>query len=47
MRRIKEFNMALVGKWWWRMREEVKSLWYRVLVARYKEVRGCLAEGAS
>jgi len=42
--RIQEFNLALLGKWCWQMRVENKSLWYRVLAARYREVGGKIAE---
>jgi len=38
VRRIGEFNLALLGKWCWRMRVESRSLWYKVLAARYGEV---------
>ena len=44
MRRIREFNLALLGKWCWRMRVENRSLWYRVLAGRYGEVGGIIAE---
>jgi len=34
VRRIREFNSALLGKWCWRLLIEKESLWYRVLAAR-------------
>jgi len=42
--RIREFNLALLGKWCWRMRVENRSLWYRVLAGRYGEVGGVIVE---
>ena len=42
--RIREFNLALLGKWCLRMRVEKSSLWYKVLVARYWEAGGIIAE---
>jgi len=44
VQRIREFNLALLGKWCWRMRIENRILWYRVLSARYGEVGGKIAE---
>jgi len=44
VRRIREFILALLGKWCWRMRVENRSLWYRVLADRYREVGGIIAE---
>ncbi|XP_039688673.1 uncharacterized protein [Medicago truncatula] len=38
VRRLKEFNLALLGKWCWRMLVDRSGFWYRVLVARYGEV---------
>jgi hypothetical protein len=38
VQRIREFNVVLLAKWWWRMRVENRSLWYRVYVDRYGEV---------
>jgi len=35
LRRIKEFNNALLGKWGLRMLIERESLWFKVLSARY------------
>jgi len=30
VRSIREFNIALLGKWCWRILEEKDSLWFRV-----------------
>jgi len=35
VRRIREFNYALLGKWCWRLLVNRNSLWFRVLLARY------------
>ena len=44
-RKLKEFNIALLGKWCWRMLLDRGGLWYRVLVARYGEEAGRLVVG--
>ena len=44
-RRIRKFNVALLGKWCWRLRKERDRLWYRVLAARYGEVGGRICVG--
>ncbi|GAU14707.1 hypothetical protein TSUD_203560 [Trifolium subterraneum] len=41
----KEFNLALLGKWCWRMLVDKEGLWFRVLVARYGDERGRLCAG--
>lgn len=43
--RLKEFNIALLGKWVWRVLEERERLWYKVLCARYREEGGRLCFG--
>jgi exonuclease III len=43
VRRLMEFNIALLGKWWWRILQERDNLWYRVLCARYGEEGGGFA----
>jgi hypothetical protein len=30
------FNLALLGKWCWRMLGDKEGLWFRVLAARYR-----------
>lgn len=45
MRRLKEFNLSLLGKLVWRVLEERKGFWHKVLCARYVEVRGRLRFG--
>jgi len=45
VRRIREFNLALLGKWCRRVLEDRESLWFRVLSARYGVVEGRLREG--
>ena len=37
VRRLREFNVALLGKWCWQMLVDKEGLWYRVLKARYGE----------
>jgi len=42
VRRSKEFNLALLGKWCWRMVIDREGLWFRLLAARYDLERGRL-----
>jgi len=46
VRKLKEFNNALLGKWCWRMLVDTCGLWYRVLVARYGELGRRLEVGS-
>jgi len=45
VRRTREFKIALLGKWCWRVMADTHSLWYRVLAARYGVEGGQLMEG--
>lgn len=45
VRRLREFSIALLGKWCWRMLVDKEGLWYRVLKARYRQEGGWLKEG--
>nr|ABN09170.1 hypothetical protein MtrDRAFT_AC183371g10v1 [Medicago truncatula] len=40
VRRIREFNLSLLGKWCWRMLVNREGLWFRVLTARYGLIGG-------
>ncbi|MCI51565.1 cytochrome P450, partial [Trifolium medium] len=40
VRQLREFNIALLGKWCWRMLVDRGGLWFRVLAARYETERG-------
>jgi hypothetical protein len=46
VRQLREFNIALLGKWCWRMLVGRGWFWYRVLVARYGEEAGRLEVGS-
>lgn len=37
IKNLRAFNLALLGKWLWRLRTEKEALWYKVLVSRYGE----------
>ncbi|GAU26988.1 hypothetical protein TSUD_290390 [Trifolium subterraneum] len=39
---LREFNLALLGKWCWRLLVDREGLWFRVLTARYGVERGRL-----
>jgi hypothetical protein len=45
VRQMREFNIALLGKWCWRLLVDRGGMWYRVLATRYGEVAGRLAVG--
>lgn len=42
VRQLREFNLALLGKWCWKLLVDRGGLWYMVLVARYGEEAGRL-----
>jgi len=44
-RRLREFNIALLGKWCWRLLVERDGWWRKVLVARYGVEDGGLEVG--
>jgi hypothetical protein len=45
VRKLKKFNVALRGKWCWRLLVDRDSFWYHVLVAHYGEIGGRLDVG--
>jgi len=45
VRRIREFNFALLGKWCWRLLVDRECLWFRVLSARYGVEGGQVLDG--
>ncbi|GAU31357.1 hypothetical protein TSUD_19020 [Trifolium subterraneum] len=45
VRQLKERNVALLGKWCWRLLVDRERLWYRVLAARYGVERGRMRDG--
>ncbi|GAU39187.1 hypothetical protein TSUD_147950 [Trifolium subterraneum] len=45
VRQLQEFNIALLGKWCWRMLVDKEGLWFRVLAARYGTEIGRVREG--
>ncbi|GAU26985.1 hypothetical protein TSUD_290350 [Trifolium subterraneum] len=45
VKRLREFNTALLGKWCWRMLVGREELWFKVLATRYGVERGCVREG--
>ncbi|CAJ2670936.1 unnamed protein product [Trifolium pratense] len=47
VRQLKEFNLALLGKWCWRMLVDREGLWFRVLAGRYGVERGRLCVGGT
>ncbi|CAJ2644534.1 unnamed protein product [Trifolium pratense] len=47
VRQLREFNLALLGKWCWRLLVDREGLWFRVLAGRYGVERGRLCEGGA
>ncbi|GAU50095.1 hypothetical protein TSUD_28830 [Trifolium subterraneum] len=45
VRQLREFNLALLGKWCWRLLVDIEGLWFRVLAVRYGVERGRLCAG--
>ncbi|GAU38822.1 hypothetical protein TSUD_356730 [Trifolium subterraneum] len=45
IRQLREFNLALLDKWCWRMLVDREGLWFRVLAARYGLERSRLRDG--
>jgi hypothetical protein len=47
VRRVKEFNLSLLGKWCWRLFNEPKRLWCKVLKAKYGSRDGQVVSGVN
>ncbi|PNY15474.1 ribonuclease H [Trifolium pratense] len=47
IRNLKLFNIALLGKWWWRLKNEKDLLWCRVLLGRYGKDLGFVKNKSS
>jgi hypothetical protein len=47
IKNVKTFNVALLGKWVWRMRVEKETLWYKTLKNKYGEEDGKIKIGRS
>ncbi|XP_058726432.1 uncharacterized protein LOC131597777 [Vicia villosa] len=47
IRRLADFNQALLVKWKWRIVDYKDSLWYGVLKARYGDINLCVAHGGA
>ncbi|AET01769.1 hypothetical protein MTR_8g020830 [Medicago truncatula] len=45
IKKLREFNIALLGKWYWRLSVGKESMWYKLLMAKYGDPRGRLIEG--
>ncbi|GAU47696.1 hypothetical protein TSUD_190240 [Trifolium subterraneum] len=45
VRRIREFNLSLLGKWSWRLLVDKEGLWFKVLVAKYGMTDGRITRG--
>ncbi|XP_058746295.1 uncharacterized protein LOC131619188 [Vicia villosa] len=39
IKRLEEFNLSLLTKWKWRILEDSNSIWYRMLKARYGDIK--------
>lgn len=46
LQRIKEKNIAFLGKWWWRFQVDRKKIWHRIVCAKYK-IRSSLLQISS
>jgi len=42
---IEKFNLALLGKWIWRLKSEERSFWKDILVSKYGGWRGLKSQG--
>ncbi|MCI84938.1 receptor-like kinase, partial [Trifolium medium] len=45
VRQLRELNLALLGKWCWRLLVDRERMWFRVLATRYGVERGRLRDG--
>jgi len=45
VRRIRDFNLALLGKWCWHLYDNLGGLWFKVLAANHGIVGGRVRRG--
>ncbi|KEH25063.1 hypothetical protein MTR_6g015330 [Medicago truncatula] len=47
VRRVRDYNLTLLDKWFWRLRVNQGGLWVKVLLGRHVAVNGTVSSGSS